>query len=77
LVLDHNGQVVQVQYLWHSQHGHLHLLASAAGACFLFQAGRLAAYLSSRLLAPADSETLTFRAARQALAKIEANPERL
>ena len=76
-VLDHNGKVVQVQYLWRSQHGHLHLMASVDGACFLFQAGRLAAYLATGLIMPADAEPLTFRAARQALAKIEANPERL
>jgi hypothetical protein len=43
----------------------------------LIQAGRLAAYLQAGLLVPLEQETLTVRATRDALAKLEANPERL
>jgi hypothetical protein len=37
----------------------------------------VAAYLQAGLLLPAESETLTVRATRAALEKLEANPERL
>ena len=38
---------------------------------------RLGAYLQAGLLVPQDEEGLTVRATRDALAKIDANPERL
>ena len=41
------------------------------------QAKRLAAYLQAGLLLPAEEEALTVRATRDALAKLDANPERL
>jgi len=75
--LDHNAQQHQVQYVWRSQHGQLHLFASVAGRSFLIQARRLAAYLQAGLIVPAEEEALTVRATRDALAKIDANPERL
>jgi hypothetical protein len=37
----------------------------------------VAAYLQSGLLLPAEEEALTVRATRDALAKLDANPERL
>jgi len=37
----------------------------------------LAAYLQAGLLVPREEETLTIRATRDAMAKLEANPERL
>jgi hypothetical protein len=43
----------------------------------LIQGGRLAAYLQAGLLLPQEEEALTVRATRDALAKLEANPERL
>ena len=75
--LDHNGQVRQVQYAWSSARKQLHLFASTDGHTYLIQAGRLAAYLQAGLLLPQEEEALTVRATRDALAKIEANPERL
>lgn len=75
--LDHNGQVHQVQYVWRSQRGQLQLFASSEGRSFLLQTRRMAAYLQAGLLLPAEEETLTVRATRDALARLDANPERL
>ncbi|HYF20496.1 MAG TPA: DUF1631 family protein, partial [Ramlibacter sp.] len=75
--LDHNGKLHQVQYVWKSERGQLHLFASADGRSFLVQARRLASYLQAGLLLPAEEEALTVRATRDALAKLDANPERL
>jgi Protein of unknown function (DUF1631) len=75
--LDHNGKVSQVQFAWCSDRKQLHLFAAADGRNFLIQARRLAAYLQAGLLVPTEEESLTVRATRNALAKLEANPERL
>ena len=75
--LDHNARVAQVQFVWRSERKHLHLFASTDGRSYLVQAGRLAAYLQAGLLVPEEEETLTERATRDALGKLEANPERL
>jgi hypothetical protein len=75
--LDHNGRVSQVQYAWRSQRKQLHLFASSDGRSALIQVRRLAAYLQAGLLVPQEEESLTVRATRNALAKLDANPERL
>ncbi len=75
--LDHSGRVTKVQFAWRSERKQLHLFASSDGHTYLIQAGRLAAYLQAGLLLPQEEEALTVRATRDALAKIEANPERL
>ena len=75
--LDHNGNRAQVQYAWRSQRKQLHLFAAPGGRSYLIQARRLAAYLQAGLLLPAEEEALTVRATRDALAKLDANPERL
>jgi type III secretion system FlhB-like substrate exporter len=75
--LDYLGQSVQVQYMWRSPIGHLHLFASVVGRSYLIQSVRLAAYLEAGLLAPQEEVSLTVRATRSAMAKLEANPERL
>jgi hypothetical protein len=75
--LDHNGKVCMVQFAWCSDRKQLHLFASADGRNFLIQIKRLAAYLQAGLLVPAEEEALTVRATRDALAKLDANPERL
>ncbi len=75
--LDHNGRISHVQFAWRSDRKQLHLFASADGRNFLIQARRLAAYLQAGLLLPTEEEALTVRATRDALAKLEANPERL
>ncbi|VWX59767.1 conserved hypothetical protein [Burkholderiales bacterium 8X] len=76
-LLDHNDRVSQVQFVWRSSRKQLHLFASSDGRSFLIQVGRLASYLQAGLLMPAEEETLTVRATREALAKLDANPERL
>ncbi|MEO7549347.1 MAG: DUF1631 family protein, partial [Ramlibacter sp.] len=75
--LDHNGRTSHVQYVWRSDRKQLHLFAMPDGKSFLVQARRLAAYLQAGLLLPTEEEALTVRATRDALAKLEANPERL
>jgi hypothetical protein len=75
--LDHNNQITQVQFAWRSDRKHLNLFAATSGKSFLIQAGRLAAYLQAGLLLPQEEETLTVRATRDAMTKLEANPERL
>lgn len=75
--LDHNGKMSQVQFAWCSERKQLHLFAAADGRNFLIQARRLAAYLQAGLLVPMEEEALTVRATRDALAKLDANPERL
>lgn len=75
--LDHNGSSAQVQYAWQSQRKQLHLFAATNGSSYLIQLRRLAAYLQSGLLVAQDEEGITLRATRDALAKLDANPERL
>ena len=75
--LDHNGSSAQVQYVWQSQRKQLHLFAAMDGSSYLIQLRRLAAYLQAGLLVAQDDEGLTVRATRDALAKLDANPERL
>lgn len=75
--LDHNGASAQVQYVWQSQRKQLHLFAAVDGSSYLIQLRRLAAYLQANLLVAQDEEGLTLRATRDALAKLDANPERL
>jgi hypothetical protein len=75
--LDHNGRVAQVQYAWCSDRRQLHLFAAGDGYCYLVPVRRLASYLQAGLLVPTEEEALTVRATRDALAKLDANPERL
>lgn len=75
--LDHNQKISQVQFAWRSERKQLHLFASMDGRSYLIQAKRLAAYLQAGLLVPQEQEALTLRATRQALEKLDANPERL
>ena len=75
--LEHNGASASVQYAWCSARKQLHLFAAMDGSCYLIQLRRLGAYLQAGLLTPQDEEGLTMRATRDALAKLDANPERL
>ncbi len=75
--LEYLDQSVQVQYVWRSPIGHLHLFASVVGRNYLIQSVRLAAYLEASFLTPQEEVSLTVRATRSAMAKLEANPERL
>jgi hypothetical protein len=75
--LDHNGKLNSVQFAWRSDRGQLFLFVTNVGRCFLIQANRVAAYLQAGLLVPSEEEALTVRATRDALTKLDANPERL
>lgn len=75
--LDHNGKLNSVQLAWRSDRGQLYLFVTNVGRCFLIQANRVAAYLQAGLLVPSEEEALTVRATRDALTKLDANPERL
>lgn len=75
--LDHNGKLNSVQLAWRSERGQLYLFVTNGGRCFLVQSNRVAAYLQAGLLVPSEEEALTVRATRDALAKLDANPERL
>lgn len=75
--LDHNGASAQVQYAWHSERRQLHFFAAPDGTSYLLQLRRMATYLRAGLLVPQEEEALSMRATREALAKIDANPERL
>lgn len=66
-----------MQYVWRSERKQLHLFASPEGRSYLIQARRMASYLQAGLLLPNEEEALTVRATRDALAKLDANPERL
>lgn len=75
--LDHNAKLSTVQLAWRSERGQLFLFVTSSGRCFLMPVVRVAAYLQAGLLLPAEEEALTVRATRDALAKLDANPERL
>ena len=75
--LDHNGKLNSVQLAWRSERGQLYLFVTNGGRCFLIQSMRVASYLQAGLLVPSEEEALTVRATRDAMAKLEANPERL
>ena len=75
--LEFGGATVQVQYVWRSARGQLHLFVSAGGKTYLVQTTRLASYLQAGLLTPLEEEALTARATRDALARLQAAPEQL
>ena len=76
-MLEYRGRTEPVQLAWHGLRRQLTLFVSAAGRCVLFQQPRLASYLQAGLLLPAQDESLTVRATRSALAKLDADPSRL
>jgi hypothetical protein len=76
-MLDYRNRTEPVQLAWHGMHRQLSLFVSANGRCVLFQQQRLASYLQAGLLVPAQDESLTVRATRNALAKLDADPSRL
>jgi hypothetical protein len=75
--LDYRGRNEAVQLAWQGLRKQLSLFVSPNGRCVLFQQHRLAAFLQAGLLVPAEEETLTVRATRDALAKLDADPSRL
>ena len=69
--------MLQVQYVWRSARGQLHLFSRGVGKSHLVQTRRLASYLQAGLLVPVEDEALTVRATRKALAKLNADPDQL
>jgi len=76
-MLDYRGRNEQMQLAWQGMRRQLALFVSPQGRGVLFQQQRLAAFLQAGLLLPAQDESLTVRATRSALAKIDADPNRL
>ena len=75
--LDYRGRHEHVQLAWQGLHKQLSLFATPAGRGVLFQLHRLGAFLQAGLLVPLEEESLTTRATREALAKLDADPARL
>ncbi len=66
-----------VQLAWKGLHQRLILFVTPHGRGVLFQQHRLAAFLQAGLLVPVADESLTTRATREALARLDADPKRL
>ena len=75
--LDYRGRQEQVQLVWHGLQKQLALFVTPSGRGVLFQLHRLASFLQAGLLVPVEEESLTTRATRDALAKLDADPQRL
>lgn len=70
-MLDFRGRNEAVQLAWQGMRRQLTLFASPQGRGVLFQQNRLAAFLQAGLLVPAQDESLTVRATRSAMAKLD------
>ncbi|MEX8503493.1 MAG: DUF1631 family protein [Leptothrix ochracea] len=75
--LDYRGRVEPVQLAWRGMNKQLNLFATSQGRGVMFQLRRLASFLQAGLLVPVEEESLTVRATRDALAKLDADPTRL
>lgn len=75
--LDYRGRQESVQFAWSGLQKQLALFVGPGGRGVLFQLHRLAAFLQAGLLVPVEDESLTVRATREALAKLDADPARL
>jgi hypothetical protein len=76
-MLDYRSRNEAVQLVWQGMRRQLTLFVSPHGRGVLFQQHRLAAFLQAGLLLPAQDESLTVRATRSALAKLDVDPGRL
>ena len=76
-MLDYRNRNEAVQLAWQGLRRQLALFVSQQGRAILFQQHRLAAFLQAGLLVPAQDESLTVRATRSALAKLDVDPGRL
>jgi hypothetical protein len=76
-MLEYRGRSEAVQLAWQGLRKQLALFVSPQGRGVLFQQHRLAAFLQAGLLVPAQDESLTVRATRSALAKLDNDPGRL
>lgn len=76
-MLEYRDRQEAMQLAWQGMRKQLSLFVSARGRCVLFQRRRLAAFLQAQLLVPAQGESLTTAATRQAIEQINADPDRL
>ena len=76
-MLDYRNRNEAMQLAWHGMRRQLTLFVSPQGRGVLFQQSRLAAFLQAGLLVPAQDESLTVRATRSAMAKLDGDPSRL
>jgi hypothetical protein len=76
-MLDYRNRNETVQLAWQGMRRQLALFVSPQGRGILFQQQRLAAFLQAGLLVPVQDESLTVRATRDALAKLDVDPSRL
>jgi hypothetical protein len=76
-MLDYRNRNEAMQLAWQGMRRQLTLFVSPQGRGVLFQQHRLAAFLQAGLLVPAQDESLTVRATRSAMAKIDGDPSRL
>ena len=76
-MLDYRGRNEAVQLAWQGMRRQLTLFVSPQGRGVLFQQHRLGAFLQAGLLVPAQDESLTTRATRSAMAKLDGDPSRL
>ena len=76
-MLDYRSRNEAVQLSWQGLRKQLTLFVSPQGRGILFQKHRLASFLQAGLLVPAQDESLTVRATRDALEKLNVDPSRL
>ena len=73
-MLDYRNRNEAMQLAWQGMRRQLTLFVSPQGRGVLFQQHRLAAFLQAGLLVPAQEESLTVRATRSAMAKLDGDP---
>ena len=76
-MLEYRDRIEPVQLAWQGMKKQLSLFVSVQGRGTLFQQQRLASFLQAGLLVPAQEESLTVKATRSALAKLDNDPGRL
>ena len=76
-MLDYRNRNEAVQLAWQGMRRQLTLFVSPQGRGILFQQHRLAAFLQAGLMVPAQEESLTVRATRSAIAKLDGDMSRL
>jgi Protein of unknown function (DUF1631) len=76
-MLDYRNRNEAMQLAWQGMRRQLTLFVSSQGRGVLFQQNRLAAFLQAGLLVPAQDESLTTRATRTAMEKLDGDPSRL
>jgi hypothetical protein len=76
-MLDYRNRNEAVQLAWQGMRKQLSMFVTPQGRCVLFQQQRLASFLQAGLLLPAQDESLSVRATRSALAKLDVDPTRL